>query len=63
MTAVGLLEAEKGFRRIRSYPDLGALAKALQAPQIASDLASVPEEIALAIPSSTPAKSDPSPRP
>jgi transposase-like protein len=62
-TAVGLLEAERGFRRIRAYPDLGALAKALQAPQTASDLASVAEEIASAIPSSTPAKSDTSLRP
>ena len=58
-TAVGLLEAEKGFRRIRSYPDLAFLAKALSTPEIASDLASVPEEVASAPSSSTPAKSEP----
>jgi transposase-like protein len=45
-TASGLLEAEKGFRRIRSFPDLAALAEALRTPKIASDLASAPEEVA-----------------
>jgi transposase-like protein len=58
-TASGLLEAEKGFRRIRSFPDLAALAEALRTPEIASDLASAPEEVAAAPSSCAPAKSEP----
>lgn len=48
-TAVGLLEAEKGFRRVRGHQDLHLLAQALAAP----DSASVPELAATASNSST----------
>lgn len=58
-TAVGLLEAEKGFRRIRNFPDLAALAEALRTPKLASDLASAPEEVASAPSSYATAKSEP----
>jgi transposase-like protein len=50
-TAVGLLEAEKGFRRVRGHRDLHLLAKALAAPEMAC----VPESSATASDSSTPA--------
>lgn len=45
-TAVGLLEAEKGFRRIRAYPDLPLLTEALKTPKNASTLASAAESVA-----------------
>jgi putative transposase len=45
-TAVGLLEAEKGFRRIRAFPDLPLLAEALKTPENASTLASAAESVA-----------------
>ena len=54
-SAVGLLEAEKGFRRIQGYQDLHLLAEALAA----SESASVPELAATASNSSTPTDSDP----
>lgn len=45
-TAVGLMEAEKGFRRIRAHRDLAALAEALRIPGNASTLASAAESVA-----------------
>ena len=53
-TAVGLLEAERGFRRVWGYQDLHFLAEALSAP----DGACVPELVATAPISSTPAPSE-----
>ncbi len=53
-TAVGLLEAEKGFRRVRGYQHLHCLAEALaHAPESLS----VPESAATASDSSTPSDS------
>lgn len=53
-TAVGLLEAERGFRRVRGYQDLHYLEQALAPP----DCASVPEQAANATSSSTAAQSE-----
>ena len=53
-TAVGLLEAEKGFRRVRGYQDLNFLAEALAA----TELVCVPESAATASDSSTPTNSE-----
>ncbi len=58
-TAVGLLEAEKGFRRIRSYPDLVDLCEALENPASAPDSASAAQEVASAPSCYAPAESDP----